>query len=364
MRAFRLPDFGEGLADAEVLEWHVAPGDTVVAGAPLVTVETDKAEVEVASPWAGTIAQLLAAKGELVAVGAPLLEFEDGELSEPSAVVGQLPEAPVVRPASPGNGSVIPADLIPRAAPAVRAIARRLGVDLSALAGTGPDGLVTRADVEAAVSDRRYQALRGVRRAMARNMARAGREVVPATVNEEADVDAWCEAGDVLARLVRGVSVACAVAPALNAWLATGATGRLEHDHVDCGIAVQTREGLFAPVLRAVNKKGLKALRRELDALVEKVEARSIAPEDLHGATITLSNFGSVGGRFASLVVMPPQVAIVGAGRVAPRVCARGDTPVVRRTLPLSLSFDHRAVTGIEATQFLAALIADLEKSE
>lgn len=364
MKAFHLPDFGEGLIDAEVVEWRVAPGDEVAAGTPLLVVETDKAEVEVASPWDGRIAQLLAAPGELVAVGAPLVEFEDGEAPEPRSVVGELPEVPATHPTPASYATVSPGATRTRAAPAVRALARKVGVEVSSLAGTGPGASVTRADVEQAATQRGYQPLRGVRLAMARNMTRAGREVVPATVQDEADIEAWCESGDVMLRLLKGLATACAAEPALNAWLAAGGNARRLHNQVDCGIAVQTAEGLFVPVLRAVNERDPELLRSELDALVARVEARSIAPEELRGATITLSNFGSVGGRFASLVVVPPQVAIVGAGRVAARVRAHEGAPALRRTLPLSLSFDHRAVTGVEATRFLAALIAHLERPE
>ena len=118
------------------------------------------------------------------------------------------------------------------------------------------------------------------------------------------------------------------------------------------------------PVLRNVNGRSPALLRSELDALVARVEARTVAPEDLRGATITLSNFGAVGGRFASLVVVPPQVAILGAGRIAPRPCSHAGSATLRRTLPLSLTFDHRAATGVEAARFLVALVTDLERAE
>ena len=367
MRTFRLPDLGEGLADAEVVRWLVAPGDEVAAGSPLLTVETDKAEVDVASPRAGRIARLLAAPGELVAVGAELLEFADGGPERAGALVGELPDAPAADPveATP-RATHAPATsaVRGRAAPAVQALARTLGVDLAALAGTGPGGVITRADVEGAVTADGYEPLRGVRLSMARNMAKAGREVVPATVQDEADVEAWCEAGDVMLRLLRGVAAGCAAEPVLNAWLGAAGTARRLHEQVDCGVAVETSHGLFVPVLRAIDARPADLLRRELDALVAGVETRSIAAADLRGATITLSNFGSVGGRFASLVVVPPQVAIIGAGRISQRVLARGGVPELRSTLPLSLSFDHRAVTGVEATRFLSALIADLELPE
>lgn len=364
MKTFCLPDLGEGLVDAEIVEWHVASGDEVSPGATIVTVETDKAEVEVTSPWAGRVAELIAAAGDWVAVGAPLLAFEDGEADDGKPIVGELPETPVVPTSVLPRTARQPAGAAVRAAPAVRAYARKLGVALAGRVGTGPDGVITRADVDQAASGAGYEPLRRVRRAMARNMARAGREVVAATVQEEADVEPWCDHGDVMVRLLRGLAVACAAEPALNAWLARDGSARRLHEQIDCGVAVETDDGLFVPVLRRVGTRSPALLRDELDALIEKVRTRSAAPEDLHGATITLSNFGTVGGRFASLVVVPPQVAIVGAGRIAARACAREDAVEVRRMLPLSLSFDHRAVTGVEATRFLVALIADLERSE
>ncbi len=342
------------------MEWHVAPGDEVAAGAALLTVETDKAEVEVASPWAGIVSNLHVAAGELVPVGAPLLAFE----GEATAVVGELLEAPAALPRSAAHKAAPTGSARVRAVPAVRTFARELGVEIDSLSGTGPEGVVTRADVERAAMGRGYEPLRGVRRAMARNMARAGRAVVPATLHEEADVDMWSERGDVMVRLLRGVAAACAAEPALHAWLSADGSARRLHERLDCGVAVQTAQGLFVPVLRNVNGRSPALLRSELDALVARVEARTVAPEDLRGATITLSNFGAVGGRFASLVVVPPQVAILGAGRIAPRPCSHAGSATLRRTLPLSLTFDHRAATGVEAARFLVALVADLERAE
>jgi pyruvate dehydrogenase E2 component (dihydrolipoamide acetyltransferase) len=129
---------------------------------------------------------------------------------------------------------------------------------------------------------------------------------------------------------------------------------------VDLGIAMDTPDGLFVPVLRDVGRRTMAELRQDLDTLRTQVKTRGIAPEALRGQTITLSNFGMLGGRHAALVVIPPQVAIVGAGRIAPQVVALEGQPAVRRTLPLSLTFDHRAVTGGEAARFMAALVRDL----
>ena len=368
----KLPDLGEGLHEAEIVSWHVSEGDHVVTDQPLVSVETDKAVVEIPSPHAGHIRKLCGAAGARVAVGEVLVEFEaSGAHADRGAVVGDLAEAPPTAPGkASGGGSAAP---VPgasvRAVPAVRALARRQGVDVAQVQGTGPGGAVTRADVERAaraLADAGpAEALRGVRRAMAERMARAHAEVVPASVTDEADVDAWPDGTTVLLRLIRAVVAGCRAAPALNAWFDGEQLTRRVLARIDLGVAVDIAEsGLFVPVMRDVGGRSQDDLAAGIARLKDAVRARSIPPEALRGQTITLSNFGSVGGRHAALVVVPPQVAILGAGRVAPRVVAVGAEPRVHRVLPLSLTFDHRAVTGAEAARFLRAVLADLEAAE
>ena len=249
--------------------------------------------------------------------------------------------------------------------PAVRALARRLGVDLSTVAPSGNEGQITAADVEraaAAAADLQphFEPLRGVRYAMARSMADARDAVAPATLTDEADIEDWAAGTDVTVRLIHAMAAACAAEPALNAWFDGQRMARRLHTVVDLGIAMDTPDGLFVPVLRDAGRRTMAELRQDLDALRTQVTTRGIAPEALRGQTITLSNFGMLGGRHAALVVIPPQVAIVGAGRIAPQVVAVEGQPAVRRTLPLSLTFDHRAVTGGEAARFMAALMRDL----
>lgn len=354
MSTFSLPDLGEGLAEAEIVAWHVGEGDRVVADQPLVSVETDKAVVEVPAPSAGRIARLHGAPGDIVPVGGPLVEFADDENAgeaDAGTVVGEIP-APT--PRAPGG----------KAMPAVRALAVSLGVDVTQVAPTGAGGTITRTDVESAAAGQVEGAepLRGPRRAMARTMARAGAEVVPATVTDEAVVEGWVAAGaDVMVRLIRAMVAACRAEPALNAGFDDAALVRRMSERVDLGLAMDTPDGLFVPVLRHAGGWDEADLRHEVERLRGAVAARAIGRDELRGATITLSNFGALGGRHAALVVVPPQVAILGAGRISPRVVAEGGSPAVRRVLPVSLSFDHRAVTGGEAARFLAALIADLE---
>ncbi len=368
MNTFNLPDLGEGLQDAEIVTWHVGAGDHVVADQPLVSVETDKAVVEIPSPQSGRIARCFAEPGDIVKIGSPLVEFETGVQADSGTVVGAIaPEKPKPAAAKPPTAAP-PGTARVKATPAVRALARRLGVDLPHVAASGPDGAIMAADVERAAAAIAaagpLEPLRGVRRAMAINMERAHAVVVPATVTEEADIHDWPSGGDVTLRLIRAMVAGCRAEPALNAWFLGRDTGRRLHDKVDLGMAMDTQDGLFVPVLRDVGGRGADDLRQGLERMKTDIRARSVPAGELRGQTITLSNFGMFGGRHAALVVLPPQVAILGAGRIAERAVAHQGQAMVRRVLPLSLTFDHRAVMGGEASRFLAATVADLERSE
>lgn len=364
MKVFKLPDLGEGLQEAEIVCWHVKVGDTVVADQPLLSVETAKAIVEMPSPYGGTIARLFAQAGDIVHLGAPLAGFEGaGDDADAGTVVGAVKVgthvvAEGVAPLGIAAGAGI------RATPAVRARARQLGVDLAMASPSGPDGIVTAADVERVASTLAQigpaEELRGVRRAMARNMARAQSEVAAATVMDDADIQAWEGTHDVTIRLVRALVAGCLAEPALNAWY-EGQTGKRHVlKKIDVGIAVDLPEGLFVPVLRDVGNRDAADLRRGLDRMRADISSRAIAPDELRGNTITLSNFGMIAGRYAAPIVVPPTVAILGAGRIRDAVVAAGGVPAVHRVVPLSLTFDHRVVTGGEAARFLAAVIADL----
>jgi 2-oxoisovalerate dehydrogenase E2 component (dihydrolipoyl transacylase) len=197
---------------------------------------------------------------------------------------------------------------------------------------------------------------------MAQRMAASHAQVAPATVTDEVNIDAW-QNGDITIRLVQAIAAACRTEPSLNAWYNASAGQRRLLQRVDVGIAVDLEGGLIVPVLRNVGERDAQDLRKGLDRMRADAAARSIPPEELRGATITLSNFGMFAGRFASLVIVPPQVAIIGAGRVEPRVLAEQGQPVIRRVLPLSLTFDHRVVTGGEAARFLAALKSSLAQA-
>ena len=431
---FRLPDLGEGLTEADVVEWYVAEGESVALDQPVVALESAKAVVDIPSPVAGRVRRHCAQPGETVATGAALVEFDvdagvprqfsddlRGEASRNADFAPNASHAGAVDASTFGSGTcpipdsrgepppiaglnerLLSADSggisAPRehpgasteanagehplpdrcsgsgspaistrihAMPAARAKARTLGVDLAAVAGTGPGGRIRVADVERAADQAGRSAgeevLRGVRRTMAQRMAFSHARVVPVTVTEDADIGDWREGEDVTVRLVRAVVAGCAASPALNAWFEDDPPRRTLHQDVRLGIAADTGDGLFVPVLRDAGAKGPAALRAEVDQLRAGVVARSLAPEELDGATITLSNFGMLAGRYTTPVVIPPQVAILGAGRAREEPVARGGAVTVRRRMPLSLTFDHRACTGAESSRFLAAVVLDLE---
>ncbi|KQJ69759.1 branched-chain alpha-keto acid dehydrogenase subunit E2, partial [Pseudomonas aeruginosa] len=255
-----------------------------------------------------------------------------------------------------------------RATPAVRQFARQQGVELAGLSGSGPDGLITRADVEAAAQGTRErfggERLRGVRRSMALNMARSHAEVVPVTIYGDADLHRWKTARDPLIRLAQALAEACRAEPTLNAWFDGASLSLKLHERLDLGIAVDTPDGLFVPVLRDVGARSAEDLRAGMRRLREDVQARSIPPAEMLGATLTLSNFGTLFGRYANPVVVPPQVAILGAGGIRDEVVAWRGEMAIHPILPLSLSFDHRAATGGEAARFLKVLVNALEQPD
>src|SRR6266850_1270990 len=347
MRVFNLPDLGEGLQEAEIVEWHVKPGDALESDQAMVSLETDKAIVEVPAPFSGKVEKLFGEPGTKIHVGAPLIGFE-GAVKDTGTIVGDLATKSEVK-----------------ATPAVRALARSLNVDLATVRPTGPGGTATTEDVKRAARGAppvAQKAQKGMRAAMARNMALAHQEVAAVTVIDDADVEHWPKGTSALARLARAIIVAAKAEPGLNAWYDAKADARTVREEVDLGVAVDLPDGLLVPVLRNAHRVGSEDLARELEQLVAKARERSLSPEMLRGATITLSNFGAIGGRYASPMVVPPQVAIVGAGRIERRaVVSKEGEIVAHRVLPLSLTFDHRAATGGEGARFLNAVKADLQ---
>ena len=366
MRIFKLPDLGEGLQEAEIVTWHVKAGDTVAVDQALVSVETAKAIVDVPSPYAGKVIRLYGNERDVAHVGQPLVAFEGGDDADTGTVVGKVEVGQKLVADAPPAATPLAHGI--KATPAVRALARKMNVDLAMVTPTGADGLITTHDVQraakilAAIGPQ--ELLRGVRKVMAQSMTLAHAEVASATLMDDADINAWPAGTSIMLRLIRALVAACRIEPSLNAWYDSQAVGRRLLKNVDIGIAVDTPDGLLVPVLRNVEKRAPEDLKSSLAKLIQDTRERKVPPEDLRANTITLSNFGPIAGRYASPIVLPRTVAIVGAGRVLKEVVAVDDKPVVHRMLPLSVTFDHRAVTGGEAGRFMAAMIADLQLAE
>ncbi len=381
MRIFKLPDLGEGLQEAEIAEWYVKEGDQVKEDQVIVAVETAKALVDIPSPQDGTIAKLFGESGDIIQTADPLVEFVSDDTSAASeqskalpptdqgSVVGEMPVSnTVVSERAQSVGGTGKSSSGHKATPSVRALARRMDVDLSVITPTGPNNTITSSDVERVAKILtdvgKLEILKGVRRAMAITMTHAHAEVVPVTINDDADIESWHQLQDTTIRLIRAMVSACKQEPELNAWYDSHSIGRRLIKQVHLGIAVDTKDGLFVPVIKEVETISFSDLRKQIDQLKVALENRSVPPEQLRGHTITLSNFGGIGGRYANPVVVPPTVAILGAGSIRPEAVAIDGELKVHRRIPLSLTFDHRAVTGGEACRFLAAAIKDLELPE
>ncbi len=369
MKYFKLPDLGEGLNEAEIVQWHVKEGDEVSVDQLMVSVETAKAIVDVPSPQVGVVAAVFAQVGDVIHLGEPLMEYAGVE-DEAATVVGDLSLAQQVPSedhfivGSAHGTSQAPSAV--KATPSVRALAKRLAVDIGHLHGSAPDGRITSADVEKAAllntQKGASEVLKGVRKSMARVMSRSHQQVVPVTLHDDVDVFKWHKNEDPSMRLVRAIAVACEQEPALNVWFDGEQLTRRLLNKVDLGIAVDTEQGLFVPVLRDIQTRSVPELREGLDALRGAVRSRKIPPQEMQGATITLSNFGTLAGKYANPIVVPPMVAIVGAGGIREEVLVHEHQAVVHPIMPLSLSFDHRAVTGGEAARFLKVMMDDLAK--
>ncbi len=465
---FNLPDLGEGLPDAEIVNWLVKQGDKVTLDQPMVEMETAKAVVEVPAPHDGFIVQLYGQAGDIIKTGSPLVSFsavaktsEDAGKAKPKAredagtVVGtvevghtvtaektstlagsQAKITPVIKALarklkvdlssikpSGKDGAITQSDvknassnsassnnaklttdssasitkashaanthnpLAFRASPAVRAHAGRLGVDLQNCRTSGPKGSITKADVDNALNQVKQpqgirpktvanrpvapviklsgdvEPIRGARRAMAQAMTASHQNIVPVTLMDDVDISSWPKGTDATARMLRAICYASKVEPALNAWFDGEKMERIRHPQVHVGIAVDTAAGLYVPVLQNADSKSAAEIRQELNRLMQCIEDKTIKPAELTGGTISLSNYGTIAGRYGTPVVTLPQVAILGAGRYRDELKITEQGISKHRMLPLSLSFDHRACTGGEGARFLAALMADLQSA-
>ncbi|AIW21510.1 branched-chain alpha-keto acid dehydrogenase subunit E2 [Vibrio coralliilyticus] len=374
MRSFLLPDLGEGLAESEIVQWHVNVGDMVKVDQIILTVETAKAVVEVPAPYSGKIVSRHGEEGDVINIGSLLLEIEEegatnkveSKQKDAATVVGnvsskthQVDVDDFWIGASHNTGEDSPLTAMPSA----RLLAKKLGVDLLHVKGSGHDGMITDADIyeEAGKQQPGTEVLKGARRTMVGTMAESHHNVASVTITEEALLENWNKGEDISGRLIQAVVHACEKEPALNAWFDAETMTRCVHSAVNIGIAVDSSHGLYVPVLRNANEVKTEDIRSWLNETVTGIRDRKIGREQLQHATITLSNFGAIAGIYATPVVSPPQVAIVGAGRIIEKVVMRNNEAVAVKAMPLSVTFDHRACTGGEAARFTKLLVEHLE---
>jgi 2-oxoisovalerate dehydrogenase E2 component (dihydrolipoyl transacylase) len=402
VRRFLLPDLGEGLTEAEMVAWHVAAGDTVTLNQVVAEVETEKAVVELPSPFAGTVVELLAQPGDTVAVGAPLVAVDTGgdtaeegeaEPEKVSVLVGYGPSGatPSRRrrrrggdhrdhggppPGAERNGR-------PLAPPPVRYAARQAGVDLADVAGHGPDGIVTREDLAAhleleslvpvAVGSTGRETrtpVRGVQKHMAEAMVRSVAEAPQACVFLTVDVTATVELVrrlrvnrhfeglhvTPLALAARAMVLALELHPALNSSWDDAAGEVVTKHYVNLGIAVAGPHGLVVPNVKDAQDLSLRELVRALDELTATAREARSTPEDLRGGSVTLTNVGTFGVDAGVAILNPGQAAIMAMGAIALRPWEFEGAVALRHLVTLSLSFDHRLVDGQAASLFLSAV--------
>jgi 2-oxoisovalerate dehydrogenase E2 component (dihydrolipoyl transacylase) len=492
-QVFKLPDLGEGLQEAEIVAWKVKEGETIKEGEPMVEMSTAKAVVEVPSPFTGKVAKLYGQPGDIIKTGAPLIAIaavggktasapkeepvteakgdsgtvvgsvivgseitsdtragKDGISASPAVRAlakklgvdlkgvkgtgaggevtladvkgGSGMTAPAARPSgeinvsaaalataraldidinrvapAEGRSTVTKGDVLAaarsqmgapgafgaskgvKAAPKVRALARERGIDLSAIQPGGPHGNVTMKDLAGdarpapvappgpyqrparpvAVSGKPEKVV-GPRRVMAQAMAKANVEACQTSLFDQVSIARWGEGTDITVRLMRSVIAAAFAEPSLNAWFDGEKMEKTLHPHVNLGVAVDSPKGLFVPVVKGAEAMDGRSLRGELNRLRKVIEAGTIKAGEMSGGTITLSNFGMIAGRYATPIVLPPEVAIVGIGGLFQQLVMTEKGIENQRFMPVSLTFDHRACTGGEAARFLRAVLNDL----
>jgi pyruvate dehydrogenase E2 component (dihydrolipoamide acetyltransferase) len=396
-KEFRFPDVGEGITEGEVVRWLVREGDEVKVDQTLAEIETDKAIVEMPSPYAGTVLRLHVKEKEVVKVGQPLVTIgEKGESlaagpaaeAAPAAVVKAGPKPGTPRPAAPGE--VL-------ATPRVRALAKELGVDPAAVKGTGPGGRVTEEDVRSAQATppekklavkvkAKYDLygnlervpLRGVRRATAKKMRESLDHAAHVTHCDEADAGPLAvllkrmkpeaEAAGIkltyLPFIVKAVVETLKLHPSFNAMLDEAESEIVLKKYYNIGIAVDVPDGLIVPVIKFADQKSLLDIAKEVQTLAEQSRGRTVDLADLQGGTFSITNVGVIGGHAATPIINYPEAAILATMKIADRARVVDGAIVVRKTLPLCLAFDHRIVDGAAAARFTKDLIRFLEAPE
>ena len=395
-KQFRFPDVGEGIVEGEIVRWLVKEGEEVKADQTLAEIETDKAVVEMPSPYAGRVLKLHFREKAVVKVGQVLVTI--GEKGEAVPEAGAAAEAPVAEAqAGTPSGAAAQAGPAPQATPKVRKLAQELGVDLAAIQGTGPGGRITEDDVKAAKEKppekkreikvkSKYDLygtleripLRGVRRATAKHMRESLDKAAHVTHCDEADATKLVALREVmkpeaeakgikltyLPFIVKAVVEALKLHPTLNAVLDEEEQEIVVKKYYNIGIAVDIPDGLIVPVVKMAEQKSAFDIAEEIQNLAKAAKDRTLDLADLKGGTFSITNIGVIGGYAATPITNYPEVAILASMKIEDRPRVENGAVVVRKTIPLCLAFDHRVNDGAEAARFAKDLIRFLEDPE
>lgn len=375
---FLLPDLGEGMTEAEIRKWLVKEGDAVEEHQIVLEIETDKAVVEVPSPVKGKVLSINKDVGDIAKVGELLM------------VIAQDAEEEVVAEKAKRTSSVSVVGVLPQeeevlATPAVRALARELGVRIEDIKGSGPGGSITKEDVieaskrltstEDQFGPVERLPIRGLRRTISKNLLQSQKTTASVTGMDEADItELWhlrerekrsiADKGIHLTFMpffIKAVHHALLEHPLLNASVDEEREEIIIKRYYNIGIAVDTPDGLMVPVIRDVDKKSILDLAKEIQELSQKARERRIKVEEMKGSTFTITNYGHFGGTFATPIINYPDVAILGTGRISDKPWVKESQIVIRKILPLSLTFDHRVTDGVDSAKFLSKVIRYLE---
>jgi pyruvate dehydrogenase E2 component (dihydrolipoamide acetyltransferase) len=407
---FNFPDIGEGLEEGTILEWYVSKGQAIKAGQALVNMETDKIVTDIPSPKAGTIVAIYGSVGETIKVGSPLVEIEiEGILGEAAVAVAKEPtkEEPVEEGAGvvgtmelAGKNAYLPASdegsskpkteektaVKVLATPLARAMAKDRNIDINKLIGSGPSGRVTKEDIENfkpsngkvepakrtepvmfSADAVTYEPLSQIRKAIAKNMLHSKQSTAHMTLFEEVEIAELMRIRDkfklkfseknvkltYLAFIVKATVQALKEHRQLNAQLDMENERLIYNNRFNIGIAVDTAEGLVVPIIKNADQLSILQIAQKITELSDKARDRKLSLDDMKEGTFTLTNYGSIGGIYATPVINYPQAAILGIGRIVKKPVIKGDEIVIGNVLPLSLSVDHRIVDGGEASRFM-----------
>ena len=415
---FNFPDIGEGLEEGTILKWYVTKGQAIKAGQALVNMETDKIVTDIPSPKAGIIVTIYGKEGETIRVGSPLVEIEiEGVLGDAAVAVANEPVKKVIPeeegaagvvgtmelagksailPASDEGPSTLQQEVKPaakvQATPLARAMARDMNIDINTISGTGPSGRVSKEDVQNFKSPKRsservqsngsaavyasgesvtYEPLTQIRKAIARNMLNSKQSTAHMTLFEEVEISELMSIREKLKKpfsdkntkltylpfIVKATVQALKLHRQLNSKIDWENERMIYNNRYNIAIAVDTPEGLVVPVIKDADRLSILEIAQKITELSDKARDRKLSLDDMKEGTFTLTNYGSIGGIYATPVINYPQAAILGIGRILKKPVVKEDQVVAGNVLPLSLSVDHRIVDGGEASRFINQIL-------